>query len=181
MTERKPPDVAFESWVEQQIREATARGEFDNLPGAGKPLPGYGGADDENWWLKNYLRKEGVSTDALLPTPLQLRKEIEQLPETVRELVAEEQVRNVVAKLNRRIMDWLRSPSGPPVQVRLVNTQSVVERWRADRARPAGAAPAAPVPAGAEPAATAVPVGKAMPERRRTPWWRRFARRSARP
>ena len=29
-----------ESWVEKQIREAQERGEFDNLPGAGKPLSG---------------------------------------------------------------------------------------------------------------------------------------------
>ncbi len=28
----------WESWVDQQIREAQERGEFDNLPGMGKPL-----------------------------------------------------------------------------------------------------------------------------------------------
>jgi DnaJ family protein C protein 28 len=28
----------WESWIDQQIREAQERGEFDNLPGKGKPL-----------------------------------------------------------------------------------------------------------------------------------------------
>ena len=28
----------WEKWVDQQIREAQERGEFDNLPGAGKPV-----------------------------------------------------------------------------------------------------------------------------------------------
>ncbi|GAT83553.1 molecular chaperone DnaJ [Streptomyces sp. F-3] len=39
MTERKPPGIPFESWVDRQIREAQQRGEFDRLPGAGRPLP----------------------------------------------------------------------------------------------------------------------------------------------
>ncbi len=32
----RPKD--WESWVDQQIREAQERGDFDNLPGTGKPL-----------------------------------------------------------------------------------------------------------------------------------------------
>jgi hypothetical protein len=39
MTERKPPGRSFTSWIDQQINEAEERGSFDNLPGAGKPLP----------------------------------------------------------------------------------------------------------------------------------------------
>ena len=38
MTDRKPPGVGFQTWVERQIREAMERGEFDNLPGKGKPI-----------------------------------------------------------------------------------------------------------------------------------------------
>ena len=33
---RNPRD--WEKWIDQQIREAQERGEFDNLPGKGKPL-----------------------------------------------------------------------------------------------------------------------------------------------
>ncbi|GLZ01820.1 hypothetical protein Acsp02_90710 [Actinoplanes sp. NBRC 103695] len=32
----------YESAVDRQLREAQERGEFDNLPGAGKPLRGAG-------------------------------------------------------------------------------------------------------------------------------------------
>jgi len=36
---KKPGDSKdWESWIDQQIREAQERGEFDNLPGKGKPL-----------------------------------------------------------------------------------------------------------------------------------------------
>lgn len=36
---RRPQDAQdWESWIDQQIREAQERGEFDNLPGKGRPL-----------------------------------------------------------------------------------------------------------------------------------------------
>lgn len=40
MTDRKPSGASFESWIDRQIREARERGDFDNLPGAGKRIPG---------------------------------------------------------------------------------------------------------------------------------------------
>jgi hypothetical protein len=134
------PMSRFESLVDQQIRSAQERGEFDNLPGMGKPLPGWGSQDDEQWWLKNYLRREGLSTGALLPTSLRLAREIERLPEKVRDLPSEQAVREAVDELNREIADYLRAPSGPYAPVRPVDVDSVVERWRAHH-RP-GAAPA---------------------------------------
>ncbi|WP_199433490.1 J-domain-containing protein [Qaidamihabitans albus] len=134
MTERKPPGLSFESWVEKQIREAAERGAFDNLPGAGKPLPGLDRPHDEMWWIKQKLDREGLSADALLPTSLQLRKEIDRLPGTVRDLPTERTVRDVVVELNRRIAEHLRAPSGPNVPVRPVNPDEVVRQWRAARA-----------------------------------------------
>lgn len=133
MTERKPGGMSFESWIDKQIREAQERGEFDNLPGAGKPLPGANRTHEEQWWLKSYLQREGLPTDALLPTPLQLRKEVERLPETVAPLRSEERVREVVTDLNARILEHLRAPSGPQVAIAPVRVEDVVERWRASR------------------------------------------------
>lgn len=154
------PNSRYESLVDQQIRLAQERGDFDDLPGAGKPLPGLGGPDDELWWIKGYLRREGLSTEDLLPTPLRLRKEIERLPETVDELSSEQSVREAVRRLNRRIAEHLRAPSGPPVPVRPVDADAVVAGWRSRlderfRAERPAAAPG-PVP---------------RPARRR--WWRR--------
>jgi hypothetical protein len=130
MTERKPSGMSFTSWIDQQIAEAAERGAFDNLPGAGKPLPKRGEADDEQAWLRDKLRREGVSADVLLPTPLKLRKESARLAETVPELRSEQEVREAVAELNRQIKEWRRIPVGPPIFVPLVDEDRAVAAWR---------------------------------------------------
>jgi hypothetical protein len=134
MTERKQTGMSFTSWVDQQISEATDRGAFDDLPGAGKPLPKNTDFDGQAW-VRDYVRREGGSVDDCLPAPLRLRKEIERLAETVRDLGSEQQVRDVVAELNDRIMRWRRLPIGPPIFVPLVDADAVVASWlgRSDR------------------------------------------------
>ena len=141
MTERKPREISFASWIDQQVAEAAERGAFDDLPGAGKPISRRGGAEA---WLQDYLRREGVSADELLPTPLRLRKEVEQLAGTVQDLPSEDKVREVVKGLNRRIAEWRRIPTGPPVYLRLVDEEATVARWRDARRAPPSPAPAAP-------------------------------------
>jgi hypothetical protein len=131
MTERKPPETSFTSWIDQQIAEAEKRGAFDNLPGAGKPIPHRGDAFEA--WLRDYLRREGVSAEELLPTPLRLRKEIEGLAEAVHDMRSEQEVREIVRELNRRIMDWRRRPVGPPVFVPLADEDKLVGEWRGRR------------------------------------------------
>ena len=161
MTERKPREISFASWVDQQVSEAAERGAFDNLPGAGKPISRRGGTDA---WLQDYLRREGVSADELLPTPLRLRKEVERLAGTVQDLNSEDEVREVVKGLNRRIAEWRRIPDGPPVYLRLVDEEAMVARWRDARRAPPSPAPAARPPPDPPP---------------RSRWWRR--RRPLRP
>jgi len=170
VTERKPPGVSFETWIDRQIRDAAERGEFDNLPGAGKPLPGAGQPDDENWWLREYLRREGVTGEVMLPVPLVLRREIENLPATVRTLPTERSVRDAVAELNTRVLACLREPSELRVPLRPVNADAVVERWRAERA---SRAEERPEPAQPEPEPSPADTG-ARPWRR---WWHRLSRR----
>ncbi len=133
MTERKRWDLTFETWIERQIRVAQDRGDFDDLPGYGKPIPDHG--DDELWWVKSYLAREGLSTEALLPPELQLRREIERLPGTVGSAPSEKVVREIVSDLNRRIADCLRFPSGLPVPIHKVDAEKMVEVWTVERAR----------------------------------------------
>ncbi|WP_116947605.1 DnaJ family domain-containing protein [Jiangella endophytica] len=133
MAERKPPGMGFESWIDRQVREAQERGEFDDLPLAGKPLPPRRPGDEYSW-IREKLAREGESTDALLPTPLRLRKEIHKLPEALRDVRSEQTVRDVVDELNERIMQWLRAPSGPNIPVALVDADAVVTEWRSARA-----------------------------------------------
>jgi Domain of unknown function (DUF1992) len=161
MTERKPREISFASWIDQRIAEAADRGAFDNLPGAGKPIPRRGGIDA---WLQDYLRREGVSADELLPAPLRLRKEAERLAETVGDLNSEDEVREVVRDLNLRIVEWRRIPTGPPVYLRLVDEAAMVARWRDARHRP-----------------SAPPAARPQPPSPRRRWWRRPALRSPPP
>ena len=146
MTERKPAETSFRSWIDQQISEAAERGAFDNLPGAGQPLPRGEQADDGQAWLRDYVRREGVPAEALLPAPLRLRKEAERLAQAAPRLDSEQAVREAVADLNERIMQWRRIPVGPPVFVSLADAEALAARWR--EAHPADAEPApAPAPA----------------------------------
>jgi hypothetical protein len=170
MTERKPAGMSFTSWIDQQISEAEQRGAFDDLPGAGKPIPNRSEADDAQAWLADWLRREGVSTEVALPTPLRLRKESERLAETVHTLRSEDEVRAVVAELNERILTWRRLPVGPPIFVRLVDCDEMLRSWAegqpgAEQGQEASAAGQAGT-------------GPAGPARRR--WWsgRRSARRA---
>ncbi|MFY1576551.1 DUF1992 domain-containing protein [Verrucosispora sp. WMMD703] len=140
-------EMRWEASVEAQIRSAQERGEFDNLPGAGKPIAGRGLPYDESWWIKSFLEREQVPTSLLLPTPLLLRRRIEQLPSEVRELPTEQAVRAVVADLNAEVLAWLRNPSGPRVVVRPVDADAVVSRWQDERRKavpPPVAEPPAP-------------------------------------
>src|SRR4051812_31878444 len=104
----------YESRIDRQIREAQERGEFDDLPGAGKPLPGLGEHYDEEWWIKDLVRREKLSGG--LPASLRLRKEIEDLMTTISAKKTESSVRRVVADLNERIVRAQRGMiDGPPV------------------------------------------------------------------
>jgi DnaJ-like protein len=57
MTERKPRDMSFRSWVDQQIADAQERGVFEDLPGAGQPLDLSGDGDFTDKWLRDYVRR----------------------------------------------------------------------------------------------------------------------------
>jgi len=60
--EQDPVDRC-EPLAERLIREAIEAGEFDELPGAGKPLPGAGVADDDLWWVREWLKRNRAQSD----------------------------------------------------------------------------------------------------------------------
>jgi hypothetical protein len=159
-------EARFESLVDQQIRAAQERGEFDDLPGKGKPLPGWGRPDDDLWWVRQFMDREGLPADGLLPTSLQLARELERLPEKVATLSSEQAVWEAVDDLNERITVHLRMPSGPYVPLRTVDADEVVATWRA------GCEASAPRP----PPASGASGGAASPRSGR---WRRWFGRAA--
>ena len=124
----------YESSIDRQLREAAERGEFDNLTGSGKPLPGHGREYDEDWWVKDWLEREGA-TAAVLPPTLALRREVEDLAARVDRLGAEREVRDYVAELNERIARArVGRVDGPPVLLPPRDADEVVAAWRERRA-----------------------------------------------
>ncbi len=131
MTQRKPPGTSWESWIEAQIRVAQEEGAFDNLPGAGKPLPNIGQEYDSLWWVKNLAQREQIS---MLPPSLELLRKVERELATIEKLHDEATVRrrvaalNVeIAKVNATVMD------GPPTRLGTLDVDQVVARWRRTR------------------------------------------------
>ena len=124
----------FETWVERQIREATERGEFDNLPGEGQPIPGLNGRDDEDWWVKGFLEREKLPMP--LPPSLALRREVAGLGESLVDVRSEDTVRAIVTDLNHRILDsHRRRIEGPPLIIKLVDLEQTLADWHADQDR----------------------------------------------
>ena len=107
MTERKPFGVSWETWIDRQIREGMERGEFDGLPGHGKPIQDVDRPHDELWWVRDKLRREGVS---YLPPTLALRKDVEDARAAIGEATTEAEVRQIVDRDQRA--DPLREPAG---------------------------------------------------------------------
>jgi hypothetical protein len=117
----------WESAIDKQIREAAERGEFDNLSGAGKPIAGLDQPYDENWWVKDLLRRENM-TDGPAPL-LALRTEIDGLPERLSRLTLESSVREIVTDLNTRI----RSVGGGAIDP--IDVNRMVAAWQERRAK----------------------------------------------
>ena len=157
--------------VEEQIRAAQARGDFDDLPGKGKPLE-LSDVHDPDWWVKSYLRRENIDTSALVHPTIALRREADAFPGTLADLTTQEQVRAVLADYNRRVVaEWRRPAVGPtiPVAARQVDVGAMVGRWQALRDERAAAERERRAAAGEDDATPA-----AAP--RRTAWWRRVLR-----
>lgn len=126
---KKPIDPKFwEALTEQRIREAQEAGEFDRLPGFGKPLPGIDELHDENWWVKKKLEREQLSA---LPPALEIKRDVERTLAGVAKLTSEKEVRDVLVALNERIRKAHYSAVwGPACDTLPVDIEAEVERWR---------------------------------------------------
>ena len=159
--ERRQP--RYESWVERQIREAAERGEFDDLPGAGKPLRGLDDPDPD-WWVRRKMAAEGIDAADALPPALALRRERAGYPESLVEVTREESVREILRDYNARVLEERRRPTfgrASPILAPTVDVEQVAEQWRALRAARAVEDHLPPDPAEGSPA----------PRRR---WWQRW-------
>lgn len=131
MSERKPGHLKWETWVDRQIRDAQDRGQFDDLPGKGKPIPGLDRPYDENWWIKQKLQREQLS---VLPPGLALRKEVETVLDNLAALQTEDFVRRTFQRLNDQIAYVDAAGVGPPSRLSQFNIDAMVRRWERARA-----------------------------------------------
>ena len=128
MTERKPPGMSWETWIDAQIRVAREQGAFDNLPGAGKPLPNLGQEDDPDWWVKQLVRREQIS---ILPPSLELLRKVETELAVIEKLHDEATIRCRLAALNVEIAKVNATLiEGPPTRLGALDVDQVVARWR---------------------------------------------------
>jgi hypothetical protein len=119
-------------WVELQVQRAIERGAFDNLPGAGKPLPPLD--DDPDWWLKKLIERERIT--GVLPEALQLRKDDAELDALLDRESSERVVRELLETFNRRVVNARRQlQGGPPVITPTRDVDREVAAWRDRRRR----------------------------------------------
>lgn len=131
MTERKPPGVSWESWIERQIRTGQRTGAFDDLPGTGRPIDDLDRPHDEMWWVKAKLRREEVSTT---PPTIAIRADRDATVAAAMQASTEPEVRDLIGRLNERIARVNRiATAGPPSSVAPLDIEAVVRRWGTGR------------------------------------------------
>ena len=117
-------------WVDHQLRLAMERGEFDNLPGAGKPIKDLGAQHDPDWWIKRLVERENIT--GVLPPALQLRKDDAELDASLDQHTAESEVRRLLEEFNARVMKARYTPvDGPPLITMPRDVDTEVAAWRA--------------------------------------------------
>ena len=173
MTRPDPP--RYESPADRAIREAIERGEFDDLPGAGKPLRNLGDPNDPLWWVRGLAEREQLDLTGALPPAIALRKEAATFPVSLHDLRTEESVREVLEDFNRRVKrDRLRlpEPGMPQLLAPTVDVDALVAQWRLLKEQEASRREAESA-SQTRPSHT-TSAQSARPGRRR--WWRRLRR-----
>ncbi|WP_172641602.1 DnaJ family domain-containing protein [Microlunatus phosphovorus] len=131
-------DVVIALIADMRIRKAIERGEFDNLPGSGKPLdlPDH---HDPDWWFKSLMKREGL---VMSPPSIELRKDDAALDEQLDQLSNEVAVRCEIEQFNQRVIRArYQLPMGPPLITMPRDIEATVAAWadrraaRAEKAR----------------------------------------------
>jgi hypothetical protein len=124
--------AARAQYVEITIQQAMRRGDFDDLPGAGKPLD-LGRPDDPDWWIRRKIERERLT--GLGPPALTLRTENAEVEARLDATGSEQRVRELLADFNARIVEARRQlQGGPPVVTPTRDIEQEVADWRARRA-----------------------------------------------
>lgn len=114
--------------VERRIVEAMERGEFDNLPGEGKPVhidtppP----VNEDLWWMLKIMRQANV-----VPDEIRYRKRIDDLRQRLDAATDERQVIAVVRELNEQIRKLNRMGTNViPTTLTTFDEADALAQWR---------------------------------------------------
>ena len=91
----------YQRIIEQRIREAQERGEFDNLPGRGEPL---NLVDDSGVPEDLRLAYKILKNADCLPPELEARKEIRQMEDLLENIPDEKERYKLIKKINYKIV-----------------------------------------------------------------------------
>jgi hypothetical protein len=91
--------MSIESAIEQKIQEAIARGEFDNLPGSGKPLDldAYFNTPEDLRMAFSILK-----SNDFVPEEVEIFREIDRLNDQIKATEDEADATKLTARLNER-------------------------------------------------------------------------------
>ena len=119
-------------YVEISIAQAMRRGDFDNLPGAGKPLRNLSQTHDPNWWIRQKIENERLT--GLGPPALTLRTEDAALEARMDAAPSENAVREMLDDFNKRVIEARRQlQGGPPVVTPTRDIDAEIVAWRTRR------------------------------------------------
>lgn len=92
---------AYQKIVEERIKEAQKRGEFDDLPGSGEPL---NLEDDSRIPEDLRLAYKLLKNADCLPPELELKKEIRQMEDMLESIADEKEKYRQIKRINLKIM-----------------------------------------------------------------------------
>jgi hypothetical protein len=120
-------------YVEIAIQQAIRRGDFDDLPGAGKPLNNLRETYDPDWWIRQKIEREQIT--GLGPPALTLRTEDAALTARLDSAASETAVREILDDFNRRVIEARKQlRGGPPVVTPTRDVEAELAAWRERRA-----------------------------------------------
>lgn len=116
-----------DNWLEKAIEEAAARGDFDDLPGAGRRIEGLGGTYDPAWWAKGFVSREKAGEAGI-----ELVAEIDR---TLPVLLATAPLDDVLARVDRwnAAIDRINAQLDRPSALHPVDRDETERRWAALR------------------------------------------------
>ena len=116
----------FQRLAERKIREAELKGEFDNLPGQGKPL----NLEDESNIPEDLRLAYKILKNAnCLPPELELKKEIRRMEDILENIPDEKEKYQQIKRINFKIMELnMMGKKSPLLEEDQIYYTKIVER-----------------------------------------------------